>query len=121
MKCSEVSRVTDSITGKQLVILCDENTNRLFAIEASEFGDGSGCDIYSPYDRRMLSIEPANDALLHIDSVFLRETFGENNDSTYPRAQWLKAVASHSTDLGYWEWVSQQKESMLCFDGLTII
>jgi len=121
MKCSEVSRVTDSITGKVLVILCDENTNRLFAIEASEFGAGDGCDIYSPYDRRMLSIDPNNDALLHIDSIFLRETLGENSDELYPRALWHKAISTHATDLGYWEWVSQQKEAKLCFGGLTLL
>lgn len=31
-------------------------------------------------------------------------------DANFPRAAWVAAVSSERTDLGYWDWVAEQKQ-----------
>ena len=109
MKCQVVSRVTLDENDTTLVVLKEQKTNRVLAIEAAVFGHSGQCDIYSPYDRRMLSLSPEEDELLKIDPLYLRETMGKSSDMHHTRALWKKAIKNDETDLGYWEWVSERK------------
>lgn len=48
--------------------------------------------------QRAVGIEPADD----------RDPWG--SDDTYPRADWEYEVGNGDTNLGYWEWVDNQRE-----------
>jgi hypothetical protein len=121
MKCQVVSRVTLDENDTTLVVLKEQETKRIFAIDSTHFGHSGQCDIYSPYDRMMLSLSPESDELLKIDPLYLRITRGSASDMHHTRSDWKKAIQDNETDLGYWEWVSQMKEREFMLDtGLAI-
>lgn len=121
MKGSELQQLSIKAndTGEvEDMVLIREETGLLFAMASSYVEQGVDV-VKSPYNNGTVMLDDGEEDLAKLEGDILSEKYGDTHPE-YLKDDWKDKVLANETELGYWDWVSDQliEHSGLLLDGV---